>query len=394
MAQAISGIRVPRVPAPGPDPCFSTILLKVHRDCNLNCSYCYVYNMADQSWRLKPKIMSAEIIEATASRIQEHVDRHQIAKLDIIFHGGEPLLGGIDYLLRIRDAVRARLGPKVTPSFGMQTNGTLLSESVLDVLHREQIGFGISLDGPPAVNDRFRIYHNGHGSHSVVMDALARISAHPARKMFSGFLAVIHVDDSPEQLIGSFVSLGAERLDLLLPHGTWDHLPPGMPSPSSGKYGRWLIRAFDYWFDRCPSLRLRYFADILKLFFGGRDVVESLGLLDKSIIVIETDGAIEGLDSLRSVREGATNLGLNVVSNSLDEALKNKLVVSRFEGMSSLAPKCQECRYARICGGGYIPHRYSESAGYRNPSVYCEDLFMLCNHVEERLRKEIPHYAS
>ena len=78
------------------------------------------------------------------------------------------------------------------------------------------------------------------------------------------------MDYPPEALIAYFVSIGAERLDLLLPHGDWDVLPPGMADPEEGRYGRWLIAAFDCWFDRFPNLRLRFFADLLKLFFSGK----------------------------------------------------------------------------------------------------------------------------
>ena len=30
---------------------FRQFILKVHSRCNLSCSYCYVYEMADQAWR-------------------------------------------------------------------------------------------------------------------------------------------------------------------------------------------------------------------------------------------------------------------------------------------------------------------------------------------------------
>jgi uncharacterized protein len=38
-----------------------------------------------------------------------------------------------------------------------------------------------------------------------------------------------------------------------------------------------------------------------------------------------------------------------------------------------------------ICGGGLYPHRYHEGAGFRNPSVYCDDLMRLITHVSERV---------
>jgi uncharacterized protein len=33
---------------------FQQYILKLHGWCNLSCNYCYVYEMADQSWRTRP----------------------------------------------------------------------------------------------------------------------------------------------------------------------------------------------------------------------------------------------------------------------------------------------------------------------------------------------------
>ena len=50
----------------------SQFVLKVHGRCDLSCDHCYVYESADQSWRAKPKTMSADIVHAAAVRIGTH----------------------------------------------------------------------------------------------------------------------------------------------------------------------------------------------------------------------------------------------------------------------------------------------------------------------------------
>ena len=37
---------------------FREFVLKVHARCNLACDYCYMYELADQSWRNASKLMS------------------------------------------------------------------------------------------------------------------------------------------------------------------------------------------------------------------------------------------------------------------------------------------------------------------------------------------------
>ncbi|MGH3750034.1 MAG: hypothetical protein ACRDT8_21835, partial [Micromonosporaceae bacterium] len=47
---------------------FVEFALKFHGRCNLACDYCYMYEMADQSWRDKPVSMSRRTIDQFAFR--------------------------------------------------------------------------------------------------------------------------------------------------------------------------------------------------------------------------------------------------------------------------------------------------------------------------------------
>jgi len=49
-----------------------------------------------------------------------------------------------------------------------------------------------------------------------------------------------------------------------------------------------------------------------------------------------------------------------------------------------LGPTCQACDLVRVCGGGYLPHRYSAANGFANPSVYCADLQHVIQHIQHR----------
>ena len=73
---------------------FRQFILKVHSRCNLSCSYCYVYEMADQAWRDQPNRMSIPVADKVVERIAEHAQKHALMSVDVILHGGEPLLAG------------------------------------------------------------------------------------------------------------------------------------------------------------------------------------------------------------------------------------------------------------------------------------------------------------
>src|SRR5689334_14701443 len=72
----------------------STFILKIASRCNLNCSYCYVYNKGDSSWASRPAIMSNTVFRAALDRIKRHCDTSGQREVMLAFHGGEPTLVG------------------------------------------------------------------------------------------------------------------------------------------------------------------------------------------------------------------------------------------------------------------------------------------------------------
>jgi uncharacterized protein len=90
---------------------FGGYVWKIHSRCNLNCTYCYMYNLADRGWVDQPKMMSLETAEAAARRMRDHCLRHGRSRINIALHGGEPLLVGPEHLRAIIGILRRNLEP-------------------------------------------------------------------------------------------------------------------------------------------------------------------------------------------------------------------------------------------------------------------------------------------
>lgn len=145
---------------------FRQFLLKIHRSCNLSCDYCYVYFAADQSWRRRPASMTVDIVRQTADRIAEHAREHRLPMVRVILHGGEPLMVGKAHLEELLTVLAERLAPEVEVRCSMQSNGTLLDEEFLALLHGHRVGVAVSVDGSPAAHDRHRRFADGRPSHA------------------------------------------------------------------------------------------------------------------------------------------------------------------------------------------------------------------------------------
>src|SRR5437879_8748405 len=114
----------------------SQFVLKVHSRCDLACDHCYVYEAADQSWRGRPMAISDAVATQTAQRIAEHARAHALKSVQVVLHGGEPLLAGRDRLERIITALRAATEGACRLDVRIHTNGVLLSEAICEMRAR------------------------------------------------------------------------------------------------------------------------------------------------------------------------------------------------------------------------------------------------------------------
>jgi uncharacterized protein len=373
---------------------FREFIVKIHSRCELACDYCYMYEMADQSWRDQPRRMSPEIAELTAARIAEHARAHSLTDVELILHGGEPLLAGRELISYLVAEARVAAGSEVTVHASVQTNAVGLSDLYLRLFDELGIRVGVSLDGAAEDHDRHRRFASGRGSHAAVTMGLERLTQERYRHLFSGLLCAI---DLRSDAIATYEALAAfhpPRIDFLLPHGTWESPPPGrVPGAAETPYADWLIRVFDHSY-RAPKTRVRLFEEIMHLLLGGESEAEMVGLAPARMVVIETDGAIEQVDTLKAAYPGAPQTGLHVARDSLDSALELPAVAARQLGERALSVPCRRCRLRQVCGGGLYAHRYRPGTGFANPTVYCPDLMRLIDHIRDVLSDDLAAWQA
>jgi uncharacterized protein len=368
----------------------NSYIIKVASRCNLNCSYCYEYNMGDDSWRSMPALMSSKVVALVAARVREHCENHGLNEVYINLHGGEPLLYGNQRTRHLVEVfTRDLAGVKI--HWGVQTNGILLDEEWIDLLDSYDFHLGLSLDGPAEVNDRLRVDHLGRGSHERVMEGVRHLHSRRGEHIFAGCLTVIDPESEPIVVFRHLMELRAKAIDFLLPHGNWDDIPPakGSDPMKVTPYADWLIPIFDEWFNHnSGQVEIRLFEEIIEHLAGGPGRLETIGLQPVSLISVAVDGSIEAVDTLKSI-PGQQVLGLNLATHTFDDAIRHPKYLLRQEGSDSLSPTCQSCTLVKTCGGGYLPHRWSEANQFRNPSVFCADLAKLIWHIRASVNQAL-----
>ncbi|MBR7825298.1 FxsB family radical SAM/SPASM domain protein [Actinospica sp. MGRD01-02] len=379
---------------------FRQFVVKVHSRCDLACDHCYMYEAVDQGWRRQPMVMSADTAAALGRRIAEHAAEGRLDLVRVVLHGGEPLLAGVGRLREIIEAVREPLLALPEPprlDLRIHTNGVRLDERFLELFAEFHLKVGISLDGDRSANDRHRRYANGNSSHAQVLAALELLRSPRYRHLYAGILCTVDIANDPVAVYRAVAAEQPPRIDLLLPHATWDCPPPrpdGISRPSTSAdpaYAAWLLAVYEAWNADGRPFGIRLFDSIHSTLRGGPPLTEALGVAPSDVLVIETDGALEQADSLKVAFDGAVDTGLRVQDHPLSAATVNAQVMARQNGPDGLSGQCRSCPVLTSCGGGLFAHRYRGSdadpdgsaAAFRNPSVYCADLLELIQSIQK-----------
>ena len=359
-------------------------VLKLAAVCNLNCSYCYVYNKGDDSWRRRPAFMSAVLVEAAAARIRAHAQLSGQRKVRIIFHGGEPCLIGAEAFELICRRLRTALGDIGHIHFALQTNGTLLTPDWIRVLRTQGIVVGVSLDASREIHDRDRVAHGGRPSYDGIVEGLRHMTASAA--VFD-LLSVIPLGGDGAAAYRNLASLGPRSIDFLLPDYTHDDIAIVRERYGPTPCADFLIPAFEEWWSSgAIDLRIGLFWSMTRVILGAESDVDLLGNQPLRFVFVETDGEIQPLDVLRVCGPNFNGTPLNVLDHDFCElAQANPTLAQTVFGGMPLASGCAGCAERETCAGGYLPHRFSRARGFDNPSVWCADLLALFTHMRSRL---------
>ena len=131
-------------------------VLNITDKCNNRCPYCFVcFNNND---------MPYEIAERTVYFLMENCEKNNLGeKPSIAFFGGEPLLRFEDIIKPLME----KFGDQC--EWSITTNGTLLTEEIIDFFSNYNIGFLLSWDGIKEVQDYQRPLVNGESSYDAIM---------------------------------------------------------------------------------------------------------------------------------------------------------------------------------------------------------------------------------
>ncbi len=364
------------------------MIIKMHSRCNINCTYCYMYNLGDDPSASLPKRLNLEAIDAVIASARREFEAGRMGTASFALHGGEPLLVGKTYmrqfLARVRD-LAGDLPLKLT----MQTNGLLLDDAWCDLMEEYRVSVGISLDLPDQHGRTQRLDFKGRDTYSRVIEAVKRFRE---RSCFAGVIMVASefADGAAavELLCGD---LQVPWFDILIPDLTHDHIAGRTDwAETQRRLLAFYTSAFDTWAGKyAETIDCRLFDNLVSLHLGGNSSADAVGTPGFSAVILETDGSVELHDTLRICSGFDRRLFESVSDNVYSDVRDHEKYKQINSGDFPSAEACRNCDVQTLCQGGELAHRYSREKGFSNASVHCQLLYGLISHVGQWVRREL-----
>ncbi|MBM4314863.1 MAG: anaerobic sulfatase maturase [Deltaproteobacteria bacterium] len=316
--------------------------------CNLDCRYCYYL----QKEELYPQTGSLRMADDLLERyIVQQIEIAPEPVIHFFWHGGEPTILGLDYFRRIveiQQRHRSR-GSRIINS--IQTNGVLLTDEWCRFFAAEQFAVGLSIDGPPALHDAYRVTKDNKGTYRQAMRGYRLLRQH---KLPVDLLCVVHARNvrRPLELYRFFKEIKAQYLSFI-------PLVESQPDPRDGvtertvpaeAFGAFLCAIFDEWIRQdIGQIIVQGFEEAARPAYG---LDHSLCIFRPTcgdVPVVEHNGDFYSCDHF--VTPGH-RLG-NIRETPLLELLESPTQEGFGRAKQETLPRfCRECGVLDMCNGG------------------------------------------
>lgn len=382
---------------------FNIMLKPAGSLCNLDCSYCYYLDKAEIYGGREPR-MSVEMLETV---VKEYIAANDVPEVTFNWHGGEPLVMGLDFYRKAIEFEHKYAGEKIIRNT-LQTNGTLISSEWCRFLRENDFLVGISIDGPKDIHDRYRRDKGGAPTFDKVLNAIRMMQGEGVQ--FNTMSTVNKQSEGRGLEVYEFLkSIGSQYMQFMpvVEHVRYRTDAKGKPmkgtrpwivepsaegaqlapwSVSAIGFGKFLCQIFDYWIRHDVGT---YFVNVfdctLANWVGVTPGSCVYGSTCGSNSIIEHNGDLYCCDHFVYPEYKVGNISEKPLKQMMQSEQQMKFGVSKHLG---LPYKCLKCKYLFACNGECPKHRFnSTEKGETGLNALCEGYCMFFDHAAPYMQK-------
>jgi len=389
-----------------PIPAFHLLAKPTGATCNLDCAYCFFLSKEllyqDSNFRMSDEVLQAYLRQLFVA--------HQVPQVVVAWQGGEPTLMGLDFFRRSVELAQGYKRPDQTISYTMQTNGTLLDDEWCAFLREHDFLVGLSLDGPPAMHDAYRVDKGGKGTFERVMRAWTLLRRHGVD---TNILCTVHAANAPHPLeVYRFFrdELGTQFLQFIpiverLTPETRPLADKGWGTASGGKrplyvqdghsvshrsvkplqWGRFLIDVFDEWVRHdVGQVFVQAFDAALANWYGQPAGVclfqETCGLA----LALEHNGDVYACDHFVEPDYRRGNILETPLAEMVASPQQRRFGLDKRDGLPAY---CRACDVRFACHGECPRNRFLQTPdGEGGLNYLCAGYKLFFEHVDQPMR--------
>lgn len=310
--------------------------------CNLKCAYCYMNSV------MCPKHRTELMSDHTLSFLTDFFCSTR-EHIEFIWHGGEPLLAGINFFEKAMYYQKQWIGYGKKIKNSIQTNATLIDDKWTSFFRENNFLVGVSLDGPSHVHNIMRT-DGKKGSFDAVMRGISSLEK---AKIFSGIICCVSTANYlyPQEMLDFFIAQNIKSIKFLRVKGLDKKGNPYPGSITPNQYVDFLLGTFRRWLEiDNPKIEIRNIKSIIDILMGGnfRECVYMGACYN--YVTVYSDGSIYACDAL-----GQRNF--LCFGNIKSRVAKNQNFSKFIKFVETQKKLCMPCKWFNVCRGGCLRDR-------------------------------------
>ncbi len=370
-----------------------TLIIKVTNACDMKCRYCFI----------EPSVFHKTMRPDTALRVVDaFLDPSFFETVHFVWHGGEPLLRGRRFFEPIFAAQRA-CASSVAYTNSTQTNATHLDDEMLAYLIANDVGIGLSLDGPASSTDASRVSRRRlpqrpdgtavadrrASAHATTVDAARRLQQ---RGRQAGAIVTVNRNNvaEPEAVYEEFRSRAIHmKINPLTRSGLAD-TPLGEDlGVTAEEYGSFLVRMFDAWFDDpAPTITIEPFGQHIARILGDEAVHSCFYTRSchEFFLGISPDGDLFPCGMF----QGEPSFRYGNIHEMAPQDVAQTILFGRIEEREKkVLQDCAACAFFDLCYSGCMFHSLKDSKVLAEKDYYCAGYKMYFEHALRRIHADL-----